>query len=101
MEIAREAEAEWAGEAESVTCTVNLYWPTVVGVPLIVPSEARVRPRGNAPELTIQLYEGVPPEAPNIFEYELPATPGGRDVVVTDNVDVAAVIEIDNDPDAD
>jgi hypothetical protein len=75
--------------------------PDCVGVPLIVPLEARVKPVGKFPELTTQLYGGFPPEALNALEYELPAIPEGRDVVVIDKVEDPDVIVIDNTLDAD
>jgi hypothetical protein len=49
-------DAECAGELESVTFTVKLLdCAEAVGVPLIVPSEATVKPEGKLPELTTQL----------------------------------------------
>ena len=48
--------ADCAGELESVTFTVKLLdWAEALGVPLIVPFEARVNPLGKLPELTTQL----------------------------------------------
>ena len=49
------SDAVWAGELESFTCTVIGNVPDCVGVPLIVPLEARVKPVGKFPELTTQL----------------------------------------------
>ena len=47
--------------------------PAVVGVPEIVPLDAAsVRPAGNAPALTLQLYGVVPPLAGNVVEYAVP-----------------------------
>ena len=44
------------GAVESVTLTVKLNVPAVVGVPEIVPlAVASVRPPGNAPALMLQL----------------------------------------------
>jgi hypothetical protein len=49
-------DADCAGELESVTFTVKLLdWAVAVGVPLIVPLEAKVKPEGKLPELTTQL----------------------------------------------
>jgi hypothetical protein len=48
-------DADWAGELESITLTVKLLDPAAVGVPLIVPLEAKVKPEGKLPELTTQL----------------------------------------------
>ena len=54
--IDSELDADCAGELESVTFTVKLLdWAEAVGVPLIVPLEARVKPEGKVPELTTQL----------------------------------------------
>ena len=49
-------DADCVGELESVTFTVKLLDSAeAVGVPLIVPLEARVKPEGKVPELTTQL----------------------------------------------
>ena len=49
-------DADCAGDLESVTFTVKLLdWAEAVGVPLIVPFEARVKPEGKLPEPTIQM----------------------------------------------
>jgi hypothetical protein len=56
-------EACCAGEEESVTCTVKLEGPALVGVPLIVPPLLKLRPAGNAPEVTVHEYGVVPPVA--------------------------------------
>lgn len=37
------------GLIESVTCTVKLYGPAVVGVPVIVPVDPTVSPGGKVP----------------------------------------------------
>jgi hypothetical protein len=52
------------GVAESVTVTVKVDVPDVVGTPLICPVAAfRVRPVGKAPTVTLQVYGVVPPLA--------------------------------------
>ena len=52
----RFAEAEVAGEPESVTLTVKLEVPAAVGVPEIAPVAAvSIRPAGNEPEVMLQL----------------------------------------------
>ena len=52
----RFAEAEVAGELESVTLTVKLEVPAAVGVPEIEPVAAvSVRPAGSEPEVMLQL----------------------------------------------
>jgi hypothetical protein len=62
-----------AGVVESVTLAVNENEPDAVGVPEIVPAAERVKPPGNAPELMLQVYGVVPPEAAKVVEYAVPA----------------------------
>ena len=57
------AVAVTGGDALSVTATVKLSVPAVVGVPDIMPSAARVMPSGSIPALTLQLSGAVPPLA--------------------------------------
>jgi hypothetical protein len=47
--------ADFAGELESVTCTVNEKLPACVGVPVICPELERSTPGGNEPVVTDQL----------------------------------------------
>ena len=47
--------------ALSVTLTVKLEVPALVGVPEIAPLEVRFRPAGREPEATTQVYGAVPP----------------------------------------
>jgi hypothetical protein len=61
-------EARCSGEEESVTWTVKLDWPALVGVPLIVPFLLKLRPAGNAPEVTVHEYGVVPPAAVSVDE---------------------------------
>jgi len=49
-----------------VTITVNPKVPAPVGVPEIVPVEERVKPAGRAPELMLQEYGVVPPDAARV-----------------------------------
>jgi hypothetical protein len=49
--------------AASVTWTVNVNVPVVVGVPEINPEGTILKPPGKDPEVTLQEYEGAPPEA--------------------------------------
>jgi hypothetical protein len=58
----------WAGLPLSVTVAVKLNVPETVGAPEMVPLLARVRPAGKLPELTVQLYAGVPPLAWRVWE---------------------------------
>jgi hypothetical protein len=52
----------------SVTFTVNRYTPDVVGIPERTPVNAlRVRPFGNVPAETDQLYGSVPPDAAKVW----------------------------------
>jgi hypothetical protein len=54
--IDRLAEVVLAGLLESVTVTVKLEVPVVVGVPVIAPLEAlRLSPAGSEPEVTAQV----------------------------------------------
>jgi hypothetical protein len=51
-------------DALSVTCTVKLELPELVGVPLMTPVAAfKVRGVGNEPTVITQVYPGVPPTA--------------------------------------
>ncbi len=65
----------------SVTRTVKVLVPEVVGVPLRTPSELRDRPAGNEPEVTLQVNGGVPLEADRVCEYAVPTVPDGSVVV--------------------
>jgi hypothetical protein len=46
---------EAAGEEESVTCTVKVEVPAVVGVPEITPAELRLSPAGRDPDVRDQV----------------------------------------------
>lgn len=58
-----------AGEEESLTCTVKLFGPTVVGIPEIAPVVLSVKPVGNCPEYRLHLYGEVPPFAERLAAY--------------------------------
>ena len=63
------AVALLAGDAESTTLIVKEVVPAAVGVPEMIPVEdANVRPPGNEPEDTDQVYGVVPPVAANVCE---------------------------------
>jgi hypothetical protein len=65
--------AVWAvGVVESVTFAVTVNEPDAVGVPAIVPEADKVMPAGRAPELMLQLYGVVPPDAASEVEYAVP-----------------------------
>ena len=51
---------------ESVTSTVKVMLPPVVGVPDSAPSTPRVRPAGGVPVASAQLFSLVPPPAANV-----------------------------------
>ena len=67
----------------SVTLTVNVALPGVVGVPAIVPPALNASPSGSDPETMDQLYPPVPPLAESGCEYGMPAVALGSEVVVT------------------
>jgi hypothetical protein len=53
----------------SLTVTVKLKLPFAVGVPEMMPLlAARVNPAGRLPEVTDQLYPGLPPLACSVCE---------------------------------
>jgi hypothetical protein len=84
--------------AESATSSVTFEFPAADGVPVIWPVPAfRFRPAGREPELTDQLYGGVPPLAERDAVYADPALPAGRDAVV---IASGGVIATENDFDA-
>jgi hypothetical protein len=89
-EIEKVVVAVWAvGVEESVTFTPKLAPPEVVGVPEITPLDERLRPAGREPELSVQAYGGVPPEAARVAEYAVPTVAPGREVVV-----IASAVEV-------
>ncbi len=47
----------------SLTCTVKLPLPAVVGVPVRFPVPLKAMPAGKDPELTLHTYPPVPPLA--------------------------------------
>jgi hypothetical protein len=64
-----------AGEPASVTLTVTIALPAVVGVPLTT-HPVRLRPSGNVPVIE-QLYGEVPPFAVIVELYATPTVPFG------------------------
>ena len=69
------------GDSESVTFTVTVELPAVVGVPLTV-QPLMLRPSGSVPAVMVQLYGEVPPLTPMIALYGTPTVPEGRVEVV-------------------
>jgi hypothetical protein len=62
----------------SIAVTVKLNVPAVVGVPVIPPvDEFKDRPGGSAPETTLSVYGGAPPEAVTVVVYSMPIIPFG------------------------
>jgi hypothetical protein len=47
----------------SVACILKLNVPVVVGIPVILPELLKLKPVGNAPSITYQVYGGDPPIA--------------------------------------
>jgi hypothetical protein len=77
----------------SVTRTVKLYVPTLVGAPEITPVPAvNDKPGGKLPELMLQVYGVTPPVAARVVEYVVPSVPLGKLVVVIFNVSVLTVM---------
>jgi hypothetical protein len=93
-------DACWAGEEESVTCTVKLDWPPLVGVPVIVPFLFKLRPVGKEPEAKVHEYGSVPPEARSVVEYAVPTVPLDNELVVIASGDPLATIVIEKALDA-
>jgi hypothetical protein len=60
-----------AGAWLSVTRTVKLEVPAVVGVPLITPPEESDNPAGSEPLASDQLYGVTPPLAANVWLYAM------------------------------
>jgi hypothetical protein len=55
-----------AGLVLSMTFTVKLVEPVLVGAPLMVPLGASERPAGRAPDTMLQVYGALPPEAVSV-----------------------------------
>jgi hypothetical protein len=80
-EIVREAVVLCGLPAESSTVTEKPYCPPAVGVPDICPPLDRLRPGGNCPDPSFQLYGVVPPLACKAAEYGWLVVPLGNDEV--------------------
>ena len=70
------------GVCESVTWTLNVTLPRLVGVPLMVPSAPRLNPAGKLPEAKDHVYGPTPPVKANVVEYGTLITAAGRLAVV-------------------
>jgi hypothetical protein len=87
-------ETVLVGLLASVTVTVKLEVPTVVGVPPMT-QPVSVRPAGRVPVLIEQLYGVVPPLAPMVALYTTPTVPSGS---VLFSVSAAGLITIVSGP---
>ena len=68
----------------SVTWTVKLYVPSLVGVPVIDPVVARiVSPGGSVPEAMANAYGELPPLTLNTALQETPTFAAGNSPVIT------------------
>src|SRR5215469_8833336 len=65
------------GVWESVTDTLKVVEPRVVGVPLITPPVLRVRPGGSVPDATAQVNGPFPPVEVSVVEYATLITAAG------------------------
>src|ERR1700712_435158 len=65
------------GLLESITTTVTVVVPGVVGVPLTTQPAPSVRPAGSVPALIVHTYGPVPPVTGMVPLYGVPAVPGG------------------------
>ena len=83
--IASESEAVADAAMLSVTLTVKLEEPAVVGVPEIVPA-ARLSPAGSDPLATDHVYGGDPPLSVRPCEYAAPSVPAVNAEVVMLNI---------------
>jgi hypothetical protein len=85
--------AAFAGELLSLTVTVGVNDPPVVGVPLITPDELMLRPKGRP--LADQVYGAVPPVASNVVDvYAALCLPIGSDVVTMETYEGKAVSKL-------
>ena len=88
----RFAVAVAGGVCESLTCTVKLWVPWLVGVPVMAPEELRVRPAGKLPEVIDQVYGGTPPEAASEPLYGTPIDPAVSEEVVIDRGELTLMV---------
>lgn len=72
-----------AGLAESVAVMFTVDVPAVVGVPVMMQLDPSVRPAGNVPEATEQVYGGVPPRTRTTPMYGTLTTATGGAVMVS------------------
>jgi len=81
------------GLPESVTFTVKLEVPAVVGVPVIAPVLAlRLNPAGKAPLVILHVNGETPPLSCSAALYAVPTVPLASDDKVTDGAGVAVML---------
>ena len=89
-----ESAPPWAPD-ESVTFTVKLEVPAVVGVPEIVPELLKERPAGSAePDARLQVSEPAPPLACNVALYAVPTVPPESVVVLMPGGGATVMVEV-------
>ena len=81
-----------AGEPVSVTLTVTITLPAVVGVPLTTHPVSE-RPCGNAPVIK-QLYGEVPPLAVIVALYATPTVPFGKVFVIVSALGAITIVSL-------
>ena len=89
--------ALFCGVLLSVTVTANVYEPTVVGVPLIVPVAGdRLNPVGKLdPATNAQVRGAAPLTAVKVAEYETDCVAAGKlEFVVIDNAVAAFTVKV-------
>jgi hypothetical protein len=63
----------------SVAVTVKVYVPGVVGLPERTPMVDRLKPGGRDPDVRVNKYGAVPPEAEKVRRKVLPTVPSASD----------------------
>lgn len=63
---------------ESETWSLKLNCPEALAVPAMVPPLANVKPDGNAPDTSVNLYGEVPPVTCTVAEYATPTVALGK-----------------------
>jgi hypothetical protein len=79
----------------SVACTVKLYVPAVLGMPLSNPPDVSVNPRGSAvPPVKDHVYGAAPPLAVRFCLYAMFTSPvgSGEGVVMTNTIEREKVL---------
>jgi len=77
-------------ELPSVTRSVNVDVDVDVGMPEMVPVEARASPAGSEPDTIDQVLVPLPPAEVRICEYDWPTTVDGSDAVVITGAELVA-----------